>query len=257
MTLLRDGVYTVLPYTLETLRCVNMRIPLSETVGKKKRAVFQDNGKAIRGCFITLITMSNMRELLSLITSPEESFDILMNRGYEKVIYRNLTLRSFELRSRDDENVTLKIEVRESEDSYTDYFSPVTPDLFWEREKTLNYMDYDLTEEGRDASLGIYRFSFLGKFEGAASYSLRVYGPVLADSALNENESIEQLFLLCLLMTEEDTISLKIKFTNLCPAGSTNGSDTHGEQLMCRLFRIEGPISIEERGTNTYWGKEL
>ncbi len=34
MTLLRDGVYTVLPYTAETLRCVNRRIPPSETLGK-------------------------------------------------------------------------------------------------------------------------------------------------------------------------------------------------------------------------------
>ncbi|MCR4940672.1 MAG: hypothetical protein K5930_11300 [Treponemataceae bacterium] len=60
MTLLRDGVYTVLPYTLETLRCVNRRIPLSETMGKKKRAVFQENGKAIRGWFITLISRKQL-----------------------------------------------------------------------------------------------------------------------------------------------------------------------------------------------------
>ena len=257
MTLLRNGTYTVLPYTTDTLRSENRRVPLSETVGRKKRAVFQETGNTITGCFVTLITMSNMRELLALITSPEEPFDILMNRDYEKIIYRNLTIKSFELRSHDDDNVKLKIEIKESTDSYTEAFSPVTPDLFWEREKTLNYMDYDFTSGNYGDELGIYKFAFCGDFEKAATYTLQIHGPITADSMIAGNGNIDQLNLLCLIMTEEDTVSLKIRFEDLCPVSSADGSDTYGEQLMYRLYQIDGIISIEERGTNTYWGAEL
>ncbi len=257
MTLLRGGTYTALPYTAETLRVINRRVPLAETVGRKKRAVFQETGKTVTGCFVTLITMSDIRELLSLITSPEESFDILMNRGYDKIIYRNLTIKSFELRGGNDENVKLKIKIKETEDSYTELFSPATPDLEWQREKTMSYMDYDFTAENCSEALGIYLFSFCGNYEEAASYTLQVNGPVTFDTKLTESEPLDELNLLCLIMTEEDTVALRIRFTDLCPASDIGGSDAYGEQLIQRLFNIDGTISIEVRGTNTYWGKEL
>ena len=257
MTLLRDGTYTVLPYTTETLRSTRKRARLAETVGRKQRAVFQETGSVVTGCFVTLITISNIRELLSLITEPEQTFDILMNRGYEKTIYRNLTIQRFELRSYDDEKVKLKIEIKESEDSYTEAFSPLTPDLFWQEERTMSYMDYDFTAESCDEVLGIYRFSFIGNYEEASSYTRKVNGPVTFDTRLTEREPLDELNLLCLIMTEEDTVTLKIRFTDLCPTSDLGGSDAFGEQLIQRLYQIDGTIRIEERGTNTYWGKEL
>lgn len=257
MTLLKDDVYTVLPYTTETLHSTNKRIALAETVGTKKREVFQEVGSAISGCFVTLITATNMRELLKLITTPEETFDILMNRGTEKVIYKDLTMKAFELRGQNDENITLKIDIRESDESYTESFSPLTPDLTWNSEKTLCYLDYDFTAESANAILGIYRFSFAGNFEKAKSYTLQVHSPVSSDSPLAADVPLASLSLHSAIMTENDTVSLTISFTDLYPYRSLGGSDTFGEQLMYRLYQIDGSITIEERGNNTYFGATL
>lgn len=257
MTLLHDGVYTVLPYTAETLHSTNKRIALAETVGTKKREVFQEVGSAISGCFVTLITATNMRELLKLITTPEETFDILMNRGTEKVIYKDLHMKAFELRGQDDENITLKIDIKETDLSYTEAFSQNTPDLTWNSEKTLRYTDYDFASISENAIKGIYRFSFTGNFEKAASYTLQVHSPVMMDSLLASDVRVDELNLHSSIMTEDDTVSLTITFTDLFPYRSLGGSDTFGEQLMYRLYQIDGSITIEERGNNTYFGATL
>ena len=57
-----------------------------------------ETGKAITGCVVTRLEYNNILALFLLLFYSNESFDILVDRVCERLIYKNVVIKAFELR---------------------------------------------------------------------------------------------------------------------------------------------------------------
>lgn len=56
---------------------------------------------------------------LLLFKNDIESFDLYADRIFEKIIYKNIKVKNFELRAENGEAFKLRVDVESTEDSYT------------------------------------------------------------------------------------------------------------------------------------------
>ena len=120
LTVAKDGEYYPLPYSEETVRQASKGYVLPECIGKRNREKAVITHKEIEGCFITRLDYSAIQCLFLLFFYDNESFDLYADRGFEKIIYRNVNFRAFELRRINGEAFKLRVDVKGSEDSFTE-----------------------------------------------------------------------------------------------------------------------------------------
>lgn len=250
LTLLQDGVYTAIPYVDETIRSTPLSYSLKETVGAKKRDIRFNYGFEVSGCFVTRLSDTCVIPLLKLLQHPEKPFDLLVDRVAEKIIYRNLVVKDFEIRANAEAAVYLKIEVDTTTETYTEDFTVNTPLLSWEKENTFLF-EQKGTEKGFQESTialnDIYRFSFTGNYEKRNVYKLQLHKPLDVDNHLGSFSWVSNITFTSAL--PEST--LRIDFASLTPTTSMNETDTFGEQLVTRKYAISGEIHIVYRSSVT------
>lgn len=246
LTLLQDGVYTAIPYVDETIRSTPLTYSLKETVGKKKRNIQFNYGFEVSGCFVTRLSNASIIPLLKLLQDPEKPFDLLIDRVTEKIIYRNISVKTFELRANAEAAVYLKIEVNTTTETYTQDFSVNTPVITWEKENTFLFEQKGTHAGFLQSTLAledIYKFSFTADYEKRNVYKLQLHKPLDISNRIGSFSWISNITFISKL--QEST--LRIDFESLTPTTSLNETDTFGEQLVTRKYAINGSIHISFR----------
>ena len=183
LTLLQDSVYTAIPFTHESLRLERLDYSLSDTL-VARRQVRHTVGKTIAGCFVSLLTSDCVVPLFNLLTN-RKSFDIIVKRGKNTIVYRNLSVKSFELRGRLDEHIYLRIDVLASRNGYVTGARADVPLLDWEQQSVWHLRrgnwDSDLC---RQETGYVYNFCLTGDFTGNSFFELDLSFPLLHSSVL-------------------------------------------------------------------------
>ena len=83
LTASKENDYVTLPVTQETIRIESKGFALPCVIGRRNREVNIQSGSAILGCFV----------------SSGDVFDLFISHVVSKLVYRNLGVKSFELRA--------------------------------------------------------------------------------------------------------------------------------------------------------------
>ena len=130
LTVAKDDYYYPLPYSEETIRQASKGYALPGVIGERNREKLVITGKTIQGCFITRLEYHNVLALFLLLFSPDDKFNVLTDRKAAKLIYKNLSIEKFELRADNDKPFYLRIDVKETDDSFVTDWDITTPSLF-------------------------------------------------------------------------------------------------------------------------------
>ena len=131
LTVAKDGYYYPLPYSEETVRQASKGYALPGVIGFRNREKLVETGKAITGCVVTRLEYNNILALFLLLFYSDDKFDILADRVCEKLIYKNISVKEFELRAENKEAFYFRFDVKENEDSYVDDWPIGMPALPW------------------------------------------------------------------------------------------------------------------------------
>ena len=105
LTIAKDGEYYPLPYSEETVRQRSKGYFLPAVIGKRNREKFVATSLVIEGCFVTRLDYSCILALFLLLFKNDiESFDLYADRIFEKIIYKNIKVKNFELLLESGEN---------------------------------------------------------------------------------------------------------------------------------------------------------
>ena len=199
LTVAKDGYYYPLPYSEETVRQASKGYALPGVIGIRNREKLVETGKAITGCVVTRLEYNNILALFLLLFYREEKFDQLADRVAYKVIYKNLSIKEFELRGENKAPLYLRLDVQENDDSYTSSWDINTPSLKWTPNRTFYFDGHNVIADLKMLPL-VYRFELTGKYTEKAKYSITLYFPFTDDYFPTQN-NIEKL-----------TIVLDVKF---------------------------------------------
>lgn len=199
LTVAKDGYYYPLPYSEETVRQASKGYALPGVIGIRNREKLVETGKAITGCVVTRLEYNNILALFLLLFYREEKFDQLADRVAYKVIYKNLSIKEFELRGENKAPLYLRLDVQENDDSYTSSWDINTPSLKWTPNRTFYFDGHNVIADLKVLPL-VYRFELTGKYTEKAKYSITLYFPFTDDYFPTQN-NIEKL-----------TIVLDVKF---------------------------------------------
>ena len=139
LTVAKDGEYYPLPYSEETVRTASKGYALPGVIGIRHREKRVITGKTIQGCVVTRLEENNVLALFLLLFYSNEKFDLLADRNAYRLVYKNLSLKEFELRGENKEPLYLRLDVKENDDSYTTSWDLNTPDLKWIPTRTFNF----------------------------------------------------------------------------------------------------------------------
>ena len=120
LTVAKDGYYYPLPYSEETVRQASKGYALPGVIGISNREKLVETGKAIIDCVVTILEYNNILALFLLLFYSNDKFDILVDRVCEKVIYKNVSVKEFELRAENKDAFYFRFDVKENEDSFVD-----------------------------------------------------------------------------------------------------------------------------------------
>ncbi|MEE1211942.1 MAG: hypothetical protein UHO11_05555 [Treponema sp.] len=199
LTVAKDGYYYPLPYSEKTVRTASKGYALPGVIGIRNREKLVETGKAITGCVVTRLEYNNILALFLLLFYREEKFDQLADRVAYKVIYKNLSIKEFELRGENKAPLYLRLDVQENDDSYTSSWDINTPSLKWTPNRTFYFDGHNVIADLKVLPL-VYRFELTGKYTEKAKYSITLYFPFTDDYFPTQN-NIEKL-----------TIVLDVKF---------------------------------------------
>jgi hypothetical protein len=195
----KDGEYYPLPYSEETVRTASKGYALPGCIGKRNREKRVETGKAITGCVVTRLEYNNILALFLLLFYLDEKFDILVDRVCEKLIYKNVSIKEFELRGENRKPLYLRLDVKENDNSYVTGWNLNTPDLKWPVCRTYIFDGHRVIADLETLPL-IYRFELRGHFTEKAKYELVLYFPMTEKYYPNQ-ERIEKLSLTLDLIT--------------------------------------------------------
>lgn len=139
LTVAKDDNYYPLPYSEETVRQASKGYALPGCIGIRNREKRVITGRTIQGCVVTRLEENNVLALFLLLFYREEKFDLLADRNAYKIIYKNLSIKEFELRGENKEPLYLRLDVQENDDSYTTGWDLNTPDLKWVRTRSFYF----------------------------------------------------------------------------------------------------------------------
>lgn len=212
LTLAKDDEYYPLPYSEETVRQRSKGYFLPAVIGKRNREKFVATRQVIEGCFVTRLDYSCILALFLLLFKNDiESFDLYADRIFEKIIYKNIKVKNFELRAENGEAFKLRVDVESTEDSYTKDWPINTPDLRWIasgsalamtgsinggfdrlNHRTYYYDGHLITINNNKTIPLIYRFELTGTYTETSKYKLTLYFPLSTEFFPSKNP-IEKL----------------------------------------------------------------
>ena len=193
LTVAKDDNYYPLPYSEETVRQASKGYALPGVIGIRNREKRVITGRSIQGCVVTRLEENNVLALFLLLFYREEKFDLLADRNAYKIIYKNLSIKEFELRGENKEPLYLRLDVQENDDSYTTGWDLNTPDLKWVRARTFYFDGHSVIADLKTLPL-IYRFELTGKYTEKAKYQITLHFPFTDDYFPTQNP-IEKLSL--------------------------------------------------------------
>ena len=169
----------------------------------------------------------------------ESSFDLYADRDFEKVIYKQILIKGFELRGDNGEAFKLRFDLT-GDDAWTESWPVVTPSLSWERRRTYFFNGHAVTADLKILPL-IYRFELTGEYAETSSYKIKLYFP-LSDEHYPAKAKIEKL---TLVMDQRDGVSLDLY--DLEPEGEMVDINCADTVLCNQSFRITGPLVFNVR----------
>ena len=191
LTIAKGGEYYPLPYSEETVRTASKGYALPGVIGLRSREKLVENGKAITGCVVTRLEYNNILALFLLLFYSNDKFDILVDRVCEKLIYKNVSVKDFELRAENNEPLYFRLDVKDNDDSFTTGWDITTPSLPWSECRTCYYDGHSVIADLKKLPL-VYRFELIGKFNEKVKYQLTLYFPLSTEHYPTQNK-IEKL----------------------------------------------------------------
>ena len=191
LTVAKDGEYYPLPYSEETVRTASKGYALPGVIGIRNREKRVITGRSIQGCVVTRLEENNVLALFLLLFYSNENFDLLADRKAYRLVYKNLSLKEFELRGENKEPLYLRLDVKENDDSYTTSWDLNTPDLKWIPTRTFNFDGHNVIADLKTLPL-VYRFELTGKFTEKAKYGITLHFP-FTDEYFPTQNPIEKL----------------------------------------------------------------
>ena len=253
LTVAKDGYYYPLPYSEETVREASKGYALPGVIGERNREKTIITGKTILGCFVTRLEYQNVLALFLLLFYYEEVFDLLADRICEQLIYKNLTVKSFELRGENEKPLYLRIDVKDTTDSFIDSWPVNMPDLSWSVFDELNHRTYFYDGHSVIADLQklplVYRFELCGNYTEKSKYEITLYFPL--DTVFFP--TLEKIEKLTILLDQRDGISLDLY--ELQPVGSMTDINCSDTVLCFQKFIIESKVILNIR--NEYENKTV
>lgn len=240
LTVSRDGELTPLPYSEETVRLTSKGYVLPECIGKRNREKTVITHKEIEGCFITRLDYSVIQCLFLLFFYDNESFDLYADRGFEKIIYRNVNFKAFELRGINNEAFKLRVDVKSSEESFTENWPMNVPELSWQKQRTFFFDGHSVIADLQTLPL-VYRFELAADYKSDTRIALKLYFPLSAEH-YPLSSKIEKLTI-WIDMKEGILLDLYdlVPISDLC---DINCADT----VLCnQLFKVTGIMVLNIR----------
>ena len=244
----KDGYYYPLPYSEETVRQTSKGYALPGVIGERNREKTIITGTTIQGCFVTRLEYQNVLALFLLLFYYEEVFDLFADRICEQLIYKNLTVKSFELRGENGKALYLRIDVKDTGDSFIDDWPINMPDLSWRGFDKLNHRTYYYDGHCVIADLQtlplVYRFELGGNYTEKSKYEITLYFPL--DTVFYP--TLNKIDKLTILLDQKDGISLDLY--DLVPVGSMTDINCADTVLCFQKFIIESQVIFNIRNQN-------
>lgn len=191
LTVAKDGEYYPLPYSEETVRQASKGYALPGCIGIRDREKLVETGKSITGCVVTRLEYNNILALFLLLFYSDDKFDILVDRVCNQLIYKNVSVKDFELRAENGEPLYLRLDVKENDDSYVDDWPVTLPALPWSECRTFYYDGNSVIADLKTLPL-VYRFELNGKFTEKKKYQITLYFTLNTEHYPTQNK-IEKL----------------------------------------------------------------
>ena len=253
LTVAKDGYYYPLPYSEETVRTASKGYALPGVIGERNREINVVTGKTIEGCFVTRLEYQCVLALFLLLFNNNETFDLFADRVCKKLIYKNVLPKAFELRAENGNPFYFRLDVKESDDSYTDDWPIGMPALPWgeivgssptmtRAWRTYYYDGHSVIADLQTLPL-IYRFELRGSFTEKTKFEITLYFP-LTEKFYPSLDKIEKL---SIVIDLKDGISLDLY--DLRPNGSLTDINCADTVLCYQKFVIESNIVFNIRNS--------
>ncbi|EID83961.1 hypothetical protein MSI_26280 [Treponema sp. JC4] len=242
LTVLKDNEFIPLPYSEETVRLTSKGYTLPSCIGRRNRLKCIETGKLIQGCFVTRLEYLCAKALFLLLLYNEQTFELYADRGFEKIIYKRVLIKGFELRGDNGDAFKLRFDLT-GKDSYTESWPVVVPSLERERQRTYFFDGHSVTSDLKTLPL-VYRFELTGGYGETSSYKIKLYFP-LSDEHYPVKSKIEKL---SLVLDLKDGVSLDLY--DLEPEGEMVDINCADTVLCNQSFRITGPLVFNVRNQN-------
>lgn len=249
LTVLKDGEFVPLPYSEETVRVTSKGYAMPSCIGRRSRELCIETGKLIQGCFVTRLEYLCAKALFLLLFYYEQTFDLYADRIFEKIIYKNILIKSFELRGQNGEAFKLRMDLQESEDSYTDNWGPLVPALSWgdfdnlKQPRTYFFDGHCITADLKVLPL-VDRFELCGKFGETVSCKIKLYFP-LSEEHYPVKNKIEKL---SIVLDVTDGVSLDLY--DLVPERDLADINCADTVLCYQSFNVTGIVVFNVRNQN-------
>ena len=255
LTIAKDGEYYPLPYSEETVRTVSKGYALPGCIGKRNREKIVETGKSISGCVVTRLEYNNILALFLLLFCSNDKFDILVDRVCEKLIYKNVTVKEFELRGENGEPLYFRLDVKDSDDSYIDVWPIGLPAMPWgeipassagmtqeDRWRTFYYDGHSVIADLKTLPL-VYRFELTGKFTEKAKYQITLYFPLSTEHYPTQNK-IEKL-----TITLDQRLGIWLDLYDLKPLDDMADINCADTVLCFQKFEVTGIVVFNIRNS--------
>ena len=243
LTVAKDDEYYPLPYSEETVRQASKGYVLPGCIGIRNREKRVITGRTIQGCVVTRLEENNVLALFLLLFYREEKFDLLADRYAYKIIYKNLSIKEFELRGENKEPLYLRLDVQENDDSYTTGWDLNTPDLKWTKTRTFYFDGHSVIADLKVLPL-VYRFELTGKFTEKARYQITLFFP-FTDEYFPTQKTIEKLSI-----TLDRAFGVGIDLYDLKPLDDMADINCADTVLCFQKFEVCGIVVFNIRNQN-------
>ena len=240
LTIAKDGEYYPLPYSEETVRQASKGYALPGVIGIRNREKIVETGKSICGCVVTRLEYNNILALFLLLFYSDDKFDILVDRVCEKLIYKNVTVKEFELRGENGEPLYFRLDVKETEDSYTSGWNITTPSLSWNESRTFYFDGHSVIADLKKLPL-VYRFELTGKFTEKVKYQITLYFPLNTEHYPTQNKTEK------LSITLDQRLGIWLDLYDLKPLDDMADINCADTVLCFQKFEVTGAVVFNIR----------
>jgi hypothetical protein len=172
-----------------------------------------------------------------------------MDRVVEKVMYCDVRMLSFELKADLDGAVYLKVEIEGTRHSYVNKNTSLLTSLQWDKAPTF-FFHNEMLKNDDEVLPSVYKFLFKALYSGPGSYTLQIHSPLIENSVLANDDILTNVVL-------DLTDLFNITFKTLQPVNDFIETDTSGELLVTRKYRIKDLITFDFRSDTEHWSKIL